>query len=177
MTTLSRAAAAVLVALASTPLGAQERTVPAVGDRVRIASPVTPAGMLRGELVEVRGDTLVVRRDDTLRHVAVPLSRIDWMEVRRPRSRLNGLGRGLLYGVPIGFGGGYVLGVLSEKSYESCGDDCGLLPAVGAAAGLVAGTVLGTIIGVSRPGGRWVEVPRRPAAGSGGVALSIAIEL
>src|SRR5688500_17583509 len=111
MTRLSTAMAMVLVALAWTPLGAQERAVPAVGD-----------------------DTLFVRRSSDDAWVAVPLSQVYWMEVRRPRSGWQGLGRGLLHGVPIGFVGGYVLGVLSEKSYDSCGDDCGLLPAVGAAA-------------------------------------------
>ncbi|HVG44219.1 MAG TPA: hypothetical protein VM890_05790, partial [Longimicrobium sp.] len=169
-------AMAVLVALGWTPLGAQERAAPTVGDRVRIASPAM-AGTLMGDLVAVRGDTLFVRRDLAVNPVAVPLSQVDWMEVRRPRSRLAGLGHGLLYGVPTGLAGGYLLGTLAQGSPDDCADDCGLLPGLGALAGLVTGTVLGGIIGVTTPGGRWVSAPRRPAAGAGGVALSIDIKV
>ena len=171
------AAAAVLAAAAATPLAAQERVVPAVGDRVRVASAAAPE-TLHGELVAVRGDTMFVRRYSDAARVAVPFAQVSWIEVRQQRSGWQGLGRGLLYGVPIGFGGGYLLGVFSESRYESCGDDCGLLPAVGAAAGLVVGTVLGTIIGVTTPGGRWVQAQRPVAAAApaGGVALSIGID-
>jgi hypothetical protein len=161
--------AAILAALASAPLAAQERVVPAVGDQVRIASAAAP-GRLRGELVAVRGDTLVVISAVTLRSVAVPLSQVDRIDVRRRRSGWEGLGRGLLYGVPFGFGGGYLLGTISEGRH--CGDDCGLLPAVGAAAGLVTGTVLGVVFGVGMPGGRWVQ-GERPADRSLALGLSL----
>ncbi len=169
------AAAAVLAAAAATPLAAQERVVPAVGDRVRVASSAARE-TLHGDLVAVRGDTMFIHRYSDAARVAVPLAQVSWIEVRQQRSGWEGLGRGLLYGVPIGFGGGYVLGVVSEGRY--CGDDCGLLPAVGAAAGLVVGTVLGTIIGVTTPGGRWVQAQRPVAApvAGGGVALSIGID-
>ena len=102
--TLSAAMAVLLATLAWTPLRAQGWAVPAVGERVRIAWPVVAPKPLRGELVAVRGDTLVVRRDVSLQLLEVPLSEVDWVEVRRPRSQLEGLGHGLLVGVPAGFG-------------------------------------------------------------------------
>jgi hypothetical protein len=167
--------AAVLAALAAAPLGAQAR-VPAVGDRVRITSPA--GGRLKGELVAVRRDTLFVRLDPAAGATAVPLSQVDRIEVRRQRTGMEGLGVGLLYGVPIGLGSGYLLGRLAEGSHDRCGDDCGLMTGLGALGGLVAGTVLGTVFGIAMPGGRW-EPARRTAAAptGGGVALSIAIRL
>jgi len=164
--------AVVMVALAA-PLRAQERT-PAVGDRVRITSPA--GGRMKGELVAVRGDTLLVRPDPASQVIAVPPSQVDRIEVRRQRTGMEGLGVGLLYAVPVGFVGGYALGKISEGGH--CGDECGLLPAVSAATGLVIGTVVGTVFGIAMPGGRW-EPARRPAATitRDGVAVSIGIRL
>ena len=173
---MTRAAmmAVVLVALAP-PLRAQERT-PAVGDRVRITSPA--GGRLKGELTAVRGDTLLVRPDPASQVVAVPLSQVNRIEVRRQRTGMEGLGVGLLHAVPTGFVGGYALGSLAEGHHDRCGDDCGFLPAFGAAAGLVIGTVVGTVFGIAMPGGRW-EPARRPTAAitTDGVAVSIGIRL
>ncbi|HEV7589346.1 MAG TPA: hypothetical protein VGO40_14615 [Longimicrobium sp.] len=166
-------AAAVLVALAGTRLGAQERSLPAVGERVRIVAPAVGPRALTGDLMAVRGDTLFVRGDQAVTAVAVPLSRVEWIEVRRRRSRVAGLGRGLLIGIPVGAASGYLLGAAAEGGAGECSEDCGLLKAVGTAAGLVTGTVLGAVIGVTTPGGHWVQ-GHRPDRG---VALSIGIKL
>jgi hypothetical protein len=166
--------AAVLAALAAGPLGAQAR-VPAVGDRVRITSPA--GGRLKGELVAVRSDTLFVRPDPAAGVTAVPLSQVDRIEVRRQRTGMEGLGMGLLYGVPAGLGGGYLLGRLAEGSHDRCGDDCGLMTRLGALGGLVAGTVLGTVFGIAMPGGRWEPARRTATAMPGGVAVAIGVRL
>ena len=171
---MSRAAMmAVAMVMLAAPLRAQERT-PAVGDRVRITSPA--GGRLKGELVAVRGDTLLVRPDPASRVIAVPPSQVDRIEVRRQRTGMEGLGVGLLHAVPIGFVGGYALGKIAEGGH--CADECGLLPAVSAATGLVLGTVVGTVFGIAMPGGRW-EPAQRPTAAvtRDGVALSIGIRL
>ena len=67
--------------------------------------------------------------------------------------------------------------MIAEGGGRNCADECGLVPAVLGVSGAALGTVLGAIFGLATPGGKWVTVPRHPATGSGGVALSIAIEL
>jgi hypothetical protein len=111
--------------------------------------------------------------------VAVPLSQVEWMDVRRRRGWLAGLARGVLIGAPAGLGSGYALGSIAEGDASDCADDCGLLPVVGAAAGLAWGTLLGALIGASAPGDRWVRsAPAMHAdAGAGGVALSMRFKL
>ena len=177
MTRLSTAMAAVLVALAWTPLAAQERAVPAVGDRVRIEWRVVAPKPLRGERVEIRGDTLVVRRDDSLQRLEVPFSEVGLIEVRRPRSPMQGLGHRLSLAVPIGVAGGFALGTIAEAG--GCADECGLVPTVLAVTGAALGTVVGTFVGLVAPGEKWVPVPYRPAAAvtRDGAAVSIGTRL
>jgi hypothetical protein len=168
--TLRALAAVALVACAAAPAAAQERPVARVGDRVQVSSPALP-GIVRGELVLVRNDSLYVTPEAS-RAVAVPLARVDWIVVRRRRSVLEGMALGVGIGAPIGAGSGYLLGALADSG--GCGDECGFVPAVLAAAGALAGTVLGAIIGGAEPGGRWVRAahPR-----GDGVALSLEIKL
>jgi len=175
--TLAAVAAAVLVALAAVSADAQERGVPAVGERVRIAWQVVAPATLRGELLEVRGDTLVVRRDESFQRLEVPLAEVGLIEVRRARSRLEGMGRGLLLGPPIGAASGFVLGTIAERAGRNCYGECGVVPIVLAVGGAALGTVVGAIGGLAAPGGKWVPVPYRPAAGAGGVGLSIPVKL
>jgi hypothetical protein len=176
MTSLSAMAAVVLLGLAAAPLRAQQRTAPAAGDRVRISLQGASPGTLRGELVEVRGDTLVIVRDSTLRRVHVPLSEVERVQVRIRRSPWEGLQRGLLVGVPIGFGGGYLYGWVLEGGF-GCRYECGLAPAILSVGGAGLGTLLGTIFGVAMPGGKWVTLPTAAPAPMGAVALSVRIEL
>jgi hypothetical protein len=163
------AVGALLLALGPAPLAAQRR-IAEIGDRVRVSWTSPPGATLQGELTSLRGDTLLVRRGLAVRAVPVPLSQVQRIEVRLPRSRLEGMGRGVVIGAPIGLAGGYLLGASAEAGVDECADDCGLLKTVGAAAGLVAGSVLGALIGVTTPGGRWVEAERPPAR----VAVSVA---
>lgn len=169
---LSRAlATSVLAACIAGPLAAQGHPEARVGDEVRVST--SGAGTVRGELVLVRSDSLYVRPGAS-RSVAVPLAAVQEIEVRHRRSWVTGVAFGVAIGAPAGVASGYLLGRWAEKGPQGCGDDCGLLPVMGAAGGLVAGTVLGAIIGGSSPGGRWVPASR---PGGGGVALSLGIKL
>jgi hypothetical protein len=173
--TQTAVAAVVLVALARTPAGAQERALPAVGDRVRIAWRAVAPQTLRGELLEVRGDTLVVRRDDSSQRVEVPIAEVGLIEVRRLRGPMEGLGHALLIAVPIGAASGFAVGTIAES--DGCADECGLFSGLLTIGGAALGTVVGTVVGIAWPGEKWAAVPIRPAAGAGGVALSVTVKL
>lgn len=159
-------------------MAAQASVTSVIGDSVRVTAPSVEPG-IRGVLVAVRDDSLFVRRHG--RTIAVPLSQVEWVEVRRRRSALGGLLRGVLIGAPVGLATGYLTGELAEGNLQDCADDCGLLPVIYGAAGLVTGTVLGGVIGVTTPGGRWRHVATRPSVAitpaRGGVALSLRAEL
>ncbi|MFL5383941.1 MAG: hypothetical protein ACJ8GN_15575 [Longimicrobiaceae bacterium] len=162
--------AAALAACAASPLAAQARPAARVGDQVQVSSPALP-GIVRGELVLVRNDSLYVRPGAS-RSVAVSLAQVDWIVVRRRRHVLEGMALGAGIGAPIGAGSGYLLGALADSG--GCADECGFVPTVLAAAGALAGTVLGAIIGGAAPGGRWVPAAR---PGGGGVALTVGLSL
>jgi hypothetical protein len=166
------AAITVVLVLGSERLAAQQR-MPAVGDWVRVSWTTPPGVTLQGDLTALHGDTLFVRGDLAARAVPVPLAQVERIEVRQPRPRLQGMGRGALIGAPIGLAGGYLLGASAEPGADDCADDCGLLKTVAAAAGLLSGTVLGGLIGATTPGGRWVEAERpRPQVA---VAVSLPV--
>ena len=141
-----------------------------VGDTVRIEAPALGPG-IRGELAAVRGDTMFVRRYGIT--LAVPISQVERVDVRRRRSAMGRAARGVAFGAPLGLAAGLLLGIAAHGGGNpDCADDCNLLPVVGAASGLAMGTALGAIIGVSSPMGRWERVfPRR------GVALSLNVKL
>ena len=166
--TLRALAAVALAACAGAPAAAQERPEARVGDRVQVSSPALP-GIVRGELVMVRNDSLYVTPEAS-RAVAVPLARVDWIVVRRRRSALEGMALGAGIGAPVGAGSGFLLGALAERG--GCADECGFVPTVLAAGGALAGAVLGAIIGGAAPGGRWV---RAAHPGGGGIALSLGV--
>ncbi|MFL5538292.1 MAG: hypothetical protein ACJ8J0_04840 [Longimicrobiaceae bacterium] len=168
--TLRALAAAAVAACAAAPAAAQERPVARVGDRVQVSSPALP-GIVRGELVMVRNDSLYVVPEAS-RAVAVPLARVDWIVVRRRRPVLEGMALGAGIGAPIGAGSGFLLGALAESG--GCGDECGLAPTILGAGGALAGAVLGALVGGAAPGGRWV---RAVHPGAGGVALSLGTRL
>jgi hypothetical protein len=147
-----------------------------VGAKVRITTPLVAPEKLQGELVAVRGDTLVIRRDVSLQVLEIPLSQVDRLELRRERSQFEGLEHGLLIGVPAGIGSGYLYGWVLEGGFR-CRYECGLAPLYLAVAGGALGTVLGAIFGLATPGGTWVAVARAAPAPAGGVALSLRVDL
>jgi hypothetical protein len=159
-------------------LAAQTSVSSVIGDTVRVTARAVDQG-IRGVLVAVRDDSLYVRRYG--RTIAVPLSQVEWVEVRRRRSVLGGLLRGVLIGAPVGLASGYLAGELTEGSADDCADDCGLIPVIYGAAGLATGTFFGGLLGATSPGGRWEHVSMRPsvaiAPARGGVALSITAEM
>jgi len=169
--TLRALVAAALAVCAAGPLAAQAGPEARVGDEVRVSA--SGAGTVRGELVLVRNDSLYVRPGAS-RAVAVPLAAVQRIEVRHRRVWVLGVFLGVGIGAPAGAASGYLLGRFAEGGPRGCGDDCGLLPAMGTAGGLLAGTVLGAIIGGSSPGGRWVPAAR---PGGDGVALSLGTKL
>lgn len=142
----------------------------AVGDSVRVTAPALGPG-IRGELVAASGDTVYVRRYAAT--LAVPMSQVGRIDVRRRRSALRGLGRGVAYGAPLGFAAGLLLGLaVHGGGNPDCADDCDQAITIGAASGLAMGTVLGAVIGVSSPGSRWERAWTRP-----GVALALNVKL
>lgn len=167
---------ALAAALALPGRAAAQSAPPSIGDTVRVRA---PGQEIRGVLAAVRGDTMFVRRDGLT--VPVPLAQVERVNVRRRRHPVDGLFRGALHGAPIGFGSGALLGLLAQEMDGSCGDWCGLYPAVIGVAGLAVGTVVGGVTGVAAPGRRWERVGTRPvvaiAPARGGVALSLTARL
>ncbi|MFL5386394.1 MAG: hypothetical protein ACJ8GN_28070 [Longimicrobiaceae bacterium] len=163
------ALAAAGMLLAPGRVAAQAPTGVVVGDSVRVTAPgLGPA--IRGELAAVRGDTMFVRRYAAT--LGVPMSRVERIDVRRRRSALRGLGRGVAYGAPLGLAAGFLLGVaVHGGGNPDCADDCNQALTVGAASGLAMGTVLGAVIGVSSPGSRWERTWSRP-----GVAIAFNVK-
>jgi hypothetical protein len=151
-------------------MAAQAPTGPAVGDTVRVAAPALGPG-IRGELVAVHGDTMFINRYGAT--LAVPMSQVERVDVRRQRSTLGAVARGVSWGAPMGFAAGFLLGTAAEGGGNpDCADDCHQLPAIGAASGLAMGIVLGGLIGAISPSGRWVQVYSRRR-----VALSFDVKL
>lgn len=170
----SIAIVAVLAAAAPARLAAQGRA-PVPGDTVRIVAAALPVGSVQGELVAERGDTLFVRRYGAT--IAVPLARVERIDLRRRRSWLVGLARGVAIGAPTGLASGYLIGSAMEGGGDDCADDCGLLPVIYGATGFVGGALLGALIGGSAPGGRWVRAAPRSGPSGGGVALSVGMKI
>lgn len=146
-----------------------------IGDTVRVVAPSVGRG-IRGALAAVRNDTMYLRLYG--RTTAVPMSQVESIEVRRKRSVLAGLGRGVAFGAPIGLASGYVFGRALEGGPDTCADDCGLVSSILAVGGLGAGTVFGALFGATMPGSRWDPVYRNASVGigpapAGGVALSL----
>ena len=148
---------------AQAPLGAT------VGDTVRVIAPALGPG-IRGELAAVRGDTLYVRRYGAT--LAVPMSRVERVDVRRRRSVSDRLVRGVAYGAALGLAAGFALGTAAQSGNSDCADDCNQAATLGAASGLGMGIVLGGIIALTSPMGRWEHVYPSPR-----VALSFDVKL
>lgn len=161
----SRRMVQTLVAVASLTLAvdarAQRGDTLQVGARYRITLPefadrpgpqAPPSRWLTGELVERRGDSLVVRPHPTTGAVAVPLSSIHRLErsrgVSRVASAVEGAVVGALSGVVLG-NVVYELG-LRGSGFDTRWQSMGTMAAHAGGAGLVAGALF--------PSERWKRV-------------------
>jgi len=160
------------------PRQTMAQAVAVVGDTVRVIAPTLGPG-IRGELAAVRGDTLFVRRYGAT--LAVPMSRVERVDVRRRRSVSDRLVRGVAYRAALGLAAGFALGTAAQSGNSDCADDCNQAATLGAASGLGMGIVLGGIIALTSPMSRWEHVypgPRVAAGSAGhGVALSLNVKL
>ena len=157
------------------PAQAPDTSRLAEGARVRVEAPALFAGRRVGSVAAMRGDTLLLRVRD--RAVAVPLARVERIEVRRGDRRrgagaLRGMGIGLLSGIAVGLAYARI-----DETSEPCGDGpCGIgyfiYPILGGGAGLALGGVLGAAAGWQR----WERVPLPARVGlaprRGGLAAS-----
>ena len=148
-----------------TPAGAQRGDSLQVGARYRITLPkfadrpgpqFPQSRWLAGELVERRGDSLIVRPHPTTGNVAVPFASIDRLErsrgVSRAASTFEGAVGGALVGAVIG---SIVYGFdVRAPGYNTFWQSVGTSAAHGAGAGLVTGLLF--------PTERWKRV-RKPS--------------
>ncbi|HKP74640.1 MAG TPA: hypothetical protein VJT67_03820 [Longimicrobiaceae bacterium] len=165
--------------LAARPLGAQGLEGASAGEPVRVEMHGAPT-RLSGVLLRVSDDSLYVRQDGAT--MAVPLSQVRSIEVRRPRSAGEGVGRGITIGVPIGLLAGYAVALGFEGGAWDCMQSCGGNRITVAAVGGAIGLGVGMLFGAEMPGSRWEPVSARPgvAAGpapGGGVALRLNLKL
>ena len=147
---------------------AQASAPAAVGERVRVATPVR-YGEFRyvGRVVSLHGDSMSVLADGSDGTQAIPLAEITSLEVSGG-TRTNGK-RGMLYGGVIGAAGGAVIGAaLSRKPGPACESELFCVQpeadrALDAVAGMVTGGVLGLavggLIGMSHRTERWIPRP------------------
>lgn len=141
--------------------------------RIRLADDGSPS--IEGNLVEYRGDTVVV--SSNARHTAVALSRVTDFRVYRGKSRASGARAGGMWGALAGAALGVVsaAGPNSENDFRNPDCDVATNPcaresdlevvASTTAGGAMLGAGIGAIIGRDR----WerVAVPRRGASQSG----------
>ena len=155
-----------LVTVYSQPLDAQ--TV-SPGDRVRVhfteyqlvmvgntARRDSQTVELIGVLDRLQADSMYVEPGHSEGSSAIPLADVSAIEVSRG-SKNNTL-KGMAIGTGIGFGAGFLTGVMicSGGKCEATGGEAGLvLGAIGAGVGLL----IGTAIGVGSSGDLWEDIP------------------
>ena len=154
---LTRPAVLSMLLLSIGPLEAQ---VPDPGTPIRLWSQTPHLRRQRFTIEQVRGDTLVLRRELTRPSqgvVFVPTDGIQRLEVRVPRSRGRGAGHGAVMGGLTGLALGLVVGIAGAAADNTGGEGPGsallllFAPPVGFASGLLVGTVVGAV----SPGERW----------------------
>jgi hypothetical protein len=164
---------AALVLVAPFPLLAQQESLLAPGERVRVTAPGIGVHERVCTFSALRRDTaLVMERGGTL--LALPLASITKLEVSR--GRRSRVGKGAVIGLLAGAGAGVLLGAL-DLAQEEGGAEYVLLgwAGLGAGAGALFGAVLGAVIRVDR----WEPVrlyPVRVGLGSqrnGALTLSL----
>ncbi|HKG91555.1 MAG TPA: hypothetical protein VKA84_06685 [Gemmatimonadaceae bacterium] len=137
-----------LAAGLASDLGAQSANV-AVGARVRVQAEY-PYGQVVGRVERADRQVLRVVQDRTTAGLVVPVRYIHSLEVRRQRSRVQGMQHGAVKGAVVGLGAGLLLGALT--------DNLGTMAAVGLGAGVAGGAAYG----MRRPGLTWERVDVLP---------------
>jgi hypothetical protein len=158
---------------------ASAQSLPTPPARLRIATPELGKSTAIGTLLAVRGDTMLMRLEDSADTTALAMSDLTKLEVstghRRPIAR--GLGIGLLAGAAIGVVVGAASGDDREGFISLSAEE---KAAVGAVFFGGVGGVAGGIIGATRRVERWQRVSlatARPTIGPGldGRGIEIAI--
>ena len=148
---------------------AAAQTTVSPGDRVKVQFSTVQAVVVSStvrrdtQYVEVVGlfegfrrDSLYITTTGSDGPAAVPLADVSTMEVSR--GRRNNTLKGMAIGTGVGFGAGFLTGVLmcSGDKCEVGGGEAGLvIGALGAGAGLL----IGTVIGAASSGDNWEGVP------------------
>ena len=154
-----------LLCSVSHSLAAQQAVDISVGTRVRIRLPEAlpqPESrlqrwqLLRGEVIRVAPDTLLLRPAPGLGELAVPLSQVQQLE--RSLGRQSRGESALLEGIEWAVGGALTLAI----SYERSGSDYGVVNRGEAAAlGAGIGFVTGALWGALTPAEKWRRVRLR----------------
>jgi hypothetical protein len=147
------------------------------GARVRLEAPGITAARFTGTILSRTGDTLVVGGPD-IAPVRIPMSSISSLEVSRGSSRMEGVKRGLAWGVPIGLGFGTIvaIAVRSSRSADSPTDQ---QRADFVLASTVSGAFWGASIGALVGRERWerFDLHTRTAFDFRGGRMSLAVSL
>jgi hypothetical protein len=126
-------------------LNAQSASGVAAGARVRVRAEY-PYGEVVGRVERADRNIVRVVQDRTTAGLVVPVRYIHSLEVRRERSRFEGMQRGALRGAIVGAGAGLLIGALTDNV------------ATMGAVGLGAGVAGGAAYGIRRPGLTWERV-------------------
>ena len=150
---------AALFIVAPTLLAAQEDTLVASGERVRVTAPGLSSNPIVGTFDQVNRDTLLLSIDGRAEPISVPISSVSKLEVSAGTKSnfAKGLGIGFLIGATTGALIGAASGDDDPSAFMAFTAE---EKAVGA--GLVlglAGGLLGGIIGAVNPSERWEAVP------------------
>lgn len=147
-----------LLAGATGPMAGQVTISVDQGQRVRVWSAQLGLERQEATIVALVPDTLVMEWLDPLHPPRLPLSYLDRLERRSPRSAGSGAALGALFGLLIGGTAGFLVGnELSNRA--DCADDCGLARRALTATGLLAGPLAGAVVGAVWPGEHWEGVP------------------
>lgn len=131
------------------------------GDRIRVTFPDANRPRLVGQLLERRGDTLVLRADDVGQPRVLSATEIRQLEVR------IGQHRNVWKGLAIGAGAGVALGALYAalaSDMESSGWTVKTSTGAVFAASTVSGALWGAVIGALIKSDRWAAASGAPAA-------------
>jgi hypothetical protein len=146
---------AALVVAAPFTLLAQQQSLLAPGDRVRVTAPSIGVHEQVCTFSALRRDTAVVMEGGRL--LALPLASVTKLEVYR--GRRSRAGKGAVTGLLVGTGAGVLLGVL-DLAQEEGGAEYVLLGWAGLGGG--AGALLGALVGAVIRADRWEPVRLYP---------------
>lgn len=143
------------------------------GETVRVSVRGVDAD-IRGTLLEVLGDTLILSETNSLRRVDIPVSRIVGIQQRvMARKHWTGLWQGAL----LGGAGGLIYGAAQDNCIDLgealCAGYLGIIGAFG-------GGLLGLAIGAAIKSEEWIDVPVEVGAGGtpgGGARLMVTVPI